>query len=372
MWRRRSGCSLVVHDPHERFVKRPAPFRTAAVKAHRCSQRPELQVDLADNLTTRNSLATRLRHVIAPTGNTGDAVFRLLLLSAALLMVAVVLAMIFALASRSMLSIRHFGFSFITNTDWNPVKNQFGALPFIYGTIVSSFIAILISVPLSLGIAIFLVEQAPEFLSRPLTFLVELLAAIPSVVYGLWGIFVLAPFLRNYVEPPLQNAFGWLPLFQGPITGIGLLTGGVILAIMVTPIISAVVRDVLAAVPSSQREAALALGATKWETTRVVLVNGAPGIAGAVILGLGRAIGETMAVTMVIGNRAQISASLFHPSYTIASVIANEFTEATQDLYLSSLIELGLILFLVTFLVNAFARILVWNVTRNNGGVAAA
>jgi phosphate transport system permease protein len=175
-----------------------------------------------------------------------------------------------------------------------------------------------------------------------------------------------------HVEPPLQQWFGWLPLFKGPITGIGLFTGGIILAIMVTPIISAVVRDVLAAVPSSQREAALALGATKWETTRVVLVNGAPGIAGAVILGLGRAIGETMAVTMVIGNRAQISLSLFEPSYTIASVIANEFTEATQDLYLSSLVELGLILFLVTFVVNGIARVLVWNVTRKTSGVGSA
>jgi phosphate transport system permease protein len=236
---------------------------------------------------------------------------------------------------------------------------------------VSSLIAILISVPLSLGIAIFLVEQAPYYLSRPIGFLVELLAAIPSVVYGLWGIFVLAPFLRVHVEPPLAHWLGWLPLFQGPITGIGLLTGGIILAIMITPIICAVVRDVLAAVPDTQREAALALGATKWETTRVVLVNGAPGIAGAVILGLGRAIGETMAVTMVIGNRPEISASLFEPSYTIASAIANEFTEATGELYLSALVELGLILFLVTFIVNGVARVLVWNVTRKTAGRAA-
>jgi len=313
-----------------------------------------------------------LRRSLSPTGNTGDAIFRSLLLAAALLMLVIVGTMILALVAKSMPSIRQFGFSFISGREWNPVQSEFGALPFIYGTIVSSLIALLISVPLSLGIAIFLVEQAPAQLARPVTFLVELLAAIPSVVYGLWGIFVLAPFLRVHVEPPLQHWFGWLPLFQGPITGIGLLTGGIILAIMVTPIISAVVRDVLAAVPSSQREAALALGATKWETTRVVLVNGAPGIAGAVILGLGRAIGETMAVTMVIGNRAHISASLFDSSYTIASVIANEFTEATQDLYLSALVELGLILFLVTFVVNAIARILVWNVTRKTGGVGAA
>lgn len=314
----------------------------------------------------------RLLQTLSPTGNASDAFFRGLLFTASFMVLVLVLAMIFALASQSMLSIRQFGFGFITSSDWNPIKGQFGALPFIYGTIVSSLIAIVISVPLSLGIAIFLVEQAPTFLSRPLGFLVELLAAIPSVVYGLWGIFILAPFLRVHVEPPLQNWFGWLPFFQGPITGIGLLTGGVILAIMVTPIISAIVRDVLTAVPSSQREAALALGATKWETTRVVLVNGAPGIAGAVILGLGRAIGETMAVTMVIGNRPQISTSLFAPSYTIASVIANEFTEATEDIYLSALVELGLILFLVTFVVNAIARILVWNVTRKTGGVGRA
>jgi len=312
------------------------------------------------------------RRVLSPTGNTGDAVFRLLMLGAGLLVVSIVIAMVVALASDSMLSIRQFGWGFLTSRQWNPIKGEFGALPFIYGTIVSSLIALLISVPFSLGIAVFLVEQAPHYISRPVGFLVDLLAAIPSVVYGVWGIFVLAPFLRVYVEPPLAKWFGWMPLFQGPITGIGMLTGGFILAIMVTPIISAVVRDVLSAVPESQREAALALGATKWEMIRVVLVNGAPGIAGAVILGLGRALGETMAVTMVIGNRPEISASLFDPSYTIASAIANEFTEATQDLYLSSLVELGLILFLVTFIVNGIARVLVWNVTRKTGGVGRA
>ena len=310
--------------------------------------------------------------MLSPTGNTGDTIFRGLMLLVALFVVAIVIAMVIALASDSMLSIRQFGFGFLTSSQWNPVKGEYGALPFIYGTVVSSLIALLISVPLSLGIAVFLVEQAPHYIARPVGFLVELLAAIPSVVYGLWGIFVLAPFLRVHVEPPLARWLGWLPFFQGSITGIGLLTGGIILAIMVTPIISAVVRDVLAAVPGSQREAALALGATKWEMIRVVLVNGAPGIAGAVILGLGRALGETMAVTMVIGNRPQISASLFEPSYTIASAIANEFTEATQDLYLSALVELGLILFLVTFIVNGIARILVWNVTRKTGGVSRA
>ena len=293
----------------------------------------------------------------------------MLMFATAGLVLVIIGAMIFALADHSLLSIKAFGFRFLTSQTWDPIKGEFGALPFIYGTVVSSLIALLISVPLSLGIAVFLVEQAPHFLSRPVGFLVELLAAIPSVVYGVWGIFVLAPFLRVYVEPPLGRWLGWLPLFSGTITGIGLLTGGLILAIMVTPIISAVVRDVLSAVPSSQREAALALGATKWETTRVVLTNGAPGIAGAVILGLGRAVGETMAVTMVIGNRPKISASLFDPSYTIASAIANEFTEATQDIYLSALVELGLILFLVTFVVNAVARVLVWNVTRKAGAI---
>ena len=312
------------------------------------------------------------RRALSPTGNSGDAVFRTLMLLVALFMVGVVVAMVVALAAEAMPSIRQFGFSFLRGRAWNPIKGDFGALPFIYGTVASSLIALLISVPLSLGIAIFLVEQAPHYIARPVGFLVELLAAIPSVVYGLWGIFVLAPFLRKYIDPFLAQLFGWTPFFRGTITGIGLLTGGIILAIMVTPIISAVVRDVLAAVPGSQREAALALGATKWEMIRVVLVNGAPGIAGAVILGLGRALGETMAVTMVIGNRAQISLSLFDPSYTIASAIANEFTEATGDLYLSALVELGLILFLVTFIVNGIARVLVWNVTRRTGGVGRA
>jgi phosphate transport system permease protein len=312
------------------------------------------------------------RRSLTATGNRGDAVFRIVLFLSALLILIIVGAMIVAMASDSMLSIRQFGWGFLTSSEWDPVRGKFGALPFIYGTIVSSILALIIAVPLSLGVAIFLVEQAPRSLARPIAFLVELLAAIPSVVYGLWGIFVLAPFLRVYIEPPLAKYFGWLPFFQGTITGIGLFTGGIILAIMITPIISAVVSDVLAAVPVSQREAALALGATRWETTRVVLANAASGVAGAIILGLGRAIGETMAVTMVIGNRPQISTSLFEPSYTIASVIANEFTEATGDLYLSALIEIGLILFLVTFLVNAAARILVWSVTRGTSGTARA
>jgi len=312
------------------------------------------------------------RRALSPTGHVGDAVFRGLLFTSALFLILLVGAILAAMASTASLSIREFGWGFLTSSQWNPLRGQFGAWPFIYGTVMSSVIALLISVPLSLGVAVFLVEQSPRRIARPLTFLVELLAAIPSVVYGLWGIFVLAPFMRENVMPPLQKIFGWLPLFQGNMTGIGLLTAGVILAIMITPIISAVVRDVLAAVPVSQREAALALGATKWETTRVVLANGGPGIAGAIILGLGRAVGETMAVTMLIGNRPEVSASLFEPSYTIASVLANEFREATGDLYVSALVELGLILFLVTFIINGAARLLVWSVTRGTSGTARA
>jgi phosphate transport system permease protein len=313
------------------------------------------------------------RRALAPTGNRGDAVFRVVMFSAAFAVLMLVGAMIAATASASAPSMREFGLGFLTGREWDPVRGSFGALPFIYGTVMSSLIALVISVPLSLGVAVYLVEQAPRRLARPVTFLVELLAAIPSVVYGLWGIFVLAPFVRDYLKPPLQKGLGWLPLFEGPVeTGTGLFTAGLILAIMITPIISAVVRDVLAAVPVSQREAALALGATKWETTRVVLANGGPGIAGAIILGLGRAIGETMAVTMLIGNRAQISASLFEPSYTIASVLANEFAEASDELFLSALVQLGLILFLVTFLINGAARLLVWSVTRGTSGTARA
>jgi phosphate transport system permease protein len=312
------------------------------------------------------------RRALSPTGNRGDALFRGLMFLGGLLILLIVTGMIIGMWANSKLAIHEFGWKFLTSRTWDPIKGEFGALPFIYGTIVSSLLALVIAVPLSLGVAIFLVEQAPRRVARPIAFVVELLAAIPSVVYGLWGIFILAPFLRVHVDPMLARLFGWLPLFQGTITGIGLFTGGIILAIMITPIITAVVRDVLAAVPVSQREAALALGATRWETTRVVLANAASGIAGAIILGLGRAIGETMAVTMVIGNRPHISASLFDPSYTIASVIANEFTEATNELYLNALVELGLILFLVTFIVNGIAKLLVWSVTRKTSGTAGA
>ena len=267
------------------------------------------------------------------------------------------------MVSNSLPTIQRFGLAFLTGSEWNPAMNRYGALPFIYGTVISSLIALVLSVPISLGIAVFLTEQAGPRIAQPIAFLVELLAAIPSVVYGLWGIFVLAPFIREYLGPFLQSYFGFLPIFQGRLTGIGMMTGGIILAIMITPIITAVVRDVLEAVPNTQREAALALGATKWETTQIVLKNAASGIAGAVVLGLGRALGETMAVTMVIGNTPQITASLFEPAYTIASVLASTFADATGGIYLSALIEIGLILFLVTFVVNAIAKLLVLGVT---------
>lgn len=300
---------------------------------------------------------------MAKTNSFGDKIFRTILFAAAAVILLVVGGMIAMMVSNSLPTLQQFGFGFLTGTDWNPAMDRYGALPFIYGTIVSSVVALIISVPISLGIAIFLTEQAPPRVARPIAFLVELLAAIPSVVYGLWGIFVLAPFIREYVGPFLQGYFGFLPIFQGRLTGIGMITGGIILAIMITPIITAVVRDVLEAVPNTQREAALALGATKWETTQIVLKNAISGIAGAVVLGLGRALGETMAVTMVIGNTPQITASLFEPAYTIASVLASNFADATGGIYLSALVEIGLILFLVTFVVNAIAKLLVLGVT---------
>ena len=267
------------------------------------------------------------------------------------------------------LSRNAFGFGFLTGSKWDPVSEVFGALPFIFGTVVSSFIALAIAVPFSLGIAIYLSELAPEKLRTPLSFIIELLAAIPSVIIGLWGIFILAPFIRDYLAPPLSTYLGFLPLFQGPMYGLSMLTGGVILAIMIIPITSSISKEAIQTVPIHQREAALALGATGWETTRIaVLPYARSGIFGAVILGFGRAIGETMAVTMVIGNSPRISESLFAPSYTMASVIANEFVEATSKLYISSLIEIGLLLLLVSVIINIAARILVSKLLKVEGG----
>jgi len=260
-------------------------------------------------------------------------------------------------------AIRTFGFSFFISQRWDPVHDIFGALPFIYGTIASSILALSIAIPLSLGVAIFLTEMAPPWLNRPVSFIIELLAAIPSVVYGLWGIFIMAPWLRSGPEEWLGNVFGFLPLFQGPRFGIGLLAAGIILAIMILPTITAISREVLTAIPQSQREAMLALGGTRWETiVRAVLPYGRVGILGAIMLGLGRAVGETMAVTMIIGNQPKISLSLFSPAYTMPSVIVNEFSEVVTPLHLSALMEIGFILFAVALLLNVLALSLVHHV----------
>ena len=266
-------------------------------------------------------------------------------------------------------SIREFGGGFLTSGEWNPVAGEFGALPFIFGTVASSLLALIFALPLAVGLAIFLTELAPRWLAGPIAFATELLAAIPSVVYGLWGIFVLVPWLRTTIQQPLADALGdRIGLFRGPAYGSSMLAGGVILAIMIIPFISAVSREVLRAVPRAQREGALALGATRWEMTRqVALPYAFPGIIGATILGLGRALGETMAITLVIGNRPEISASLFAPGYTMASVLANEFAEASSDLYLAALMEIALLLFGITIIVNAIARFMVWRVSRQGG-----
>jgi phosphate transport system permease protein len=317
------------------------------------------------NLTSKPG--PRAKTAASRAGNLGDLLFKGATFFFALLISGIVVLIVVETARNSRLSIAKFGWSFLWRTIWDPVAEQFGALPFVYGTAVSSIIALIIAVPISVGVALFLVETSPRKLASPILFLVQLLAAIPSVVFGMWGIFVLAPFLRIHIYPALQSALGWIPLFQGSQNGLGILTASIILAIMIVPIITAVSTDVLRAVPGTQREASLALGATKWEAALIVLDNAKSGILGAVIIGLGRAVGETMAVTMLIGNRAQIVTSLFGPGYTIASVIANEFTEATSEIYLQSLIELGLVLFVVTFIINVFARLLVWSVTRGQG-----
>ena len=296
----------------------------------------------------------------------GDRLYRGLLLLAASLVLLLVLGIGYELWQNSALSRQAFGWKFITTTEWDPALNQtFGALPFILGTLITSAISLLVAIPLGLGTAIFLAELAPGWLRQPLGFLVELLAAVPSVVYGLWGLFVFIPIFVRPLAEGLNKSLGFLPLFTGPIFGPSRLAAGLILAIMVFPTISAVSRDVLLAIPNSQREAALALGSTRWETIWQVLIPyGLSGLLGAVILGLGRALGETIAVTMVIGNNLDLSASLLHPGYTMASVIANEFTEATYNLYLHALIEIGLILFVMTLLINLIARLLIWRVSK--------
>lgn len=306
------------------------------------------------------------------TASIGDQTLRLLTLLMAISVLVLMVWMGWQMFDSARPSIEKFGFGFITGRVWDPVKEQFGALPFIYGTLMTSLLALLIATPIGLGVAIFLNEMAPSKVRMVVAFLVEMLAAIPSVVYGLWGIFILAPWLRETVQPGLAKWFGFIPLFQGTPLGFGMLAGGLILAIMILPTIAAISGEVMAAVPNEQREAALALGATKWEMIRIaVLPYAKSGILGGIMLGLGRALGETMAVTMLIGNRPEILPSLFAPAYSMAAVIANEFTEATYDLYLSALVEIGLILFGITLILNVFARLLVWSVARGpKGGIS--
>jgi len=298
----------------------------------------------------------------------GDVVFSRLTLIFGLLIVVILVGLLIVLNIDAWPAIQKFGLSFLTSTEWDPVKEEFGALPAIYGTLLSSLIGLVIAVPISLGSAIFLSELAPQWLRKPCSFLIEMLAAIPSVIIGLWGLYVMVPFIRNPIEIWLGSNLGFLPLFQGPPFGVGFLSAGIILAIMVIPIITAVSREVVRAVPLTQREAMLALGATRWETiTMAVLPYCRSGLVGAVILGLGRALGETMAVTMVIGNAYALSPSLFSPGATIASKVASEFNEASGDLYIGSLIELALVLFAITLLVNIIARLMVWRTVSVRG-----
>lgn len=296
--------------------------------------------------------------------NLGDIVFANLTRFFAFILLLLVVIMGYQMFIQSIPSIEKSGWSFITSDTWDPVQEKFGALPFIFGTLFSSLIALIISVILSIGTAIFLSEFAPPCLEKIVSIMVELLAAIPSIVYGLFGIFVLAPFLRDFVEPWLSDHLGFIPLFNGAPYGFGMLAAVLILAIMILPIITSISRDIMKSIPGAQREAAYALGATKWEVVRIVLSGAKSGILGAALLGLGRAVGETMAVTMVIGNTPQVSFSLFDPAYTMASVLANEFSEAATKLYSSALIEIALLLFVMTFVLNAAARLVVWSVTR--------
>jgi phosphate transport system permease protein len=291
-----------------------------------------------------------------------DRAFRVLTGLVAALVLVIVAGIAVTLVHESLLSIRAFGLAFWMTSTWDPVGGQFGARPFIWGTLYSSLLALLLSTPVALGIAIFLAELSPRFLRQPLVFLTELLAAIPSIVYGLWGIFVLVPVVRR-LEVATPDWLRHVPLFSGPPLGVGMLAAGLVLAVMVTPFSAAVAREILRAVPISQREAAYALGATRWEAIRLALYYGRTGIIGAVMLGLGRALGETMAVTMVIGNNPQVSASLFAPQYTMAAVIANELAEAAVDLHNHALVEIGLVLFILTIVVNTLSRLLLWRVS---------
>jgi phosphate transport system permease protein len=299
--------------------------------------------------------------LLEPPSRLGDRLFKWLTLTMGLSVIALMVLVGLTLYKDSRLAIRAFGWHFLITSTWDPVHDVYGALPFIYGTVVSSVLALLIAVPLGIATAAYLTELAPLRLRQPIISVIEMLAAVPSVIFGLWGIFVLIPWLRIHLFPRLQEYFGFLPLFQGSIYGVSMLAAGIIIAIMILPIITSVSREILRSVPDLQREAAYALGATRWEVTRIAVLSYAKrGLFGAVVLGLGRALGETMAVTMVIGNRPAIAASLFAPGHTLASVIANEFSEATTDLYLSALFEIGLVLFGVTIITNILARLLIY------------
>src|SRR5258705_13902357 len=296
---------------------------------------------------------------MSPPSRFGDRAFEWLTLAMASAVVVLVILIGWELWIGSVGAIKNFGFHFLSTSTWDPVADQFGALLFIYGPLVSSAIALIIAVPLGIATAAYLTELAPLWIRQPLISLIEMLAAIPSVILGLWGVFVMVPWLRDYPFPFLKHYFGWIPLFTGPIYGPCMFAGGIIIAIMILPIITSISREILRSVPDLQREAAYALGATRWEATRIAVLSYAKkGLFGAIILGLGRALGETLAVTMVIGNTPQIVASLFKPGYTLASVLANEFTEATTDTYLGALFEIGLVLFVITILVNLLAQVL--------------
>ncbi|MGB7220122.1 MAG: phosphate ABC transporter permease subunit PstC [Vicinamibacterales bacterium] len=296
-------------------------------------------------------------------GKGKDLGFRIGTGAFALALVLIVFAIGYELVRQSMLSIQKFGLGFWGTEIWDPVAGEFGALPFIWGTLYSSVLALLLATPVAIGIAIFISELAPARLRQPLVFLTELLAAIPSIVYGLWGIFVLVPAVRA-LEVATPDWLKQVPLFTGPPIGVGMLTAAVILAVMVVPFTSSVAREVLKSVPVAQREGAYALGATRFEAIRAAVFFARTGIIGAVMLGFGRALGETMAVTMVIGNNPQVSASLFAPQHTMAAVLANEFTEASDDLYLNALVEIGLVLFIITLVVNGLSRVLIWSMAR--------
>lgn len=289
-----------------------------------------------------------------------DRWFKFLLMGVSSIILLVILAIFLELFRSSYLSLKTFGFHFLIDSVWDPVREEYGALPFIFGTLASSLIAMLIAVPISLGVALFITQWAPGWLKNPISILIELLAAIPSVIYGLWGIFVLVPFIRTEIFPAVYNVFGFIPLFGGPAYGPSLLAGGLILSIMILPTITSISKEIFSTVPNEYKEAVFALGGTRWEAIWwVVLKISKSGIIGACVLGLGRALGETMAVTMLIGNRPEIPTSIFEPAYTLASVIANEFSEATSPLYLSSLAKMGLVLLMVTLVVNSLARLLV-------------